>query len=212
MSPHTVELTLIACMSRLCQVLGQIARDVGKDAQISAEQLRCLLYLRNATSGAATVTDLSRTFLVGHSTVSESVTALIRRRLVRRIPVGPGKKARLELTRKGRSLSEDLSAYSVLLKEAMDTLDAPEKMRFLYVMLKVIRGFQEHGVLRPTRLCLNCVHFHANEFEEAEAPHHCDDYGIALATGALRMECPEYAEAPRRIWQANWEAVIRSVP
>jgi DNA-binding MarR family transcriptional regulator len=209
MSPHTVDLTLIACLSRLCQLLSRIVRDQGKRSRITPEQIRMLLYLRNATPGVATVKDLARTFLVTHSAVSESLTALVKRGFVRRIRTGPGKKARLVLTRRGRSLTERLSAYSIPLKEAMDSLESAEKMRFLYVMLKIIRGLQERRLLPPTRLCLNCVHFHPNQFEQADEPHHCDDYGIALATGALRLECPEYLEAPEPVWRKNWEAVIR---
>ncbi|MHA2620181.1 MAG: hypothetical protein V2G42_00390 [bacterium JZ-2024 1] len=76
-------------------------------------------------------------------------------------------------------------------------------MRFLSVLLRVILKFQEQGNFPPVRLCLYWVHFHPNQFRRPEAPHQCNDSDVALATGILRLECPEYAEAPGAVWLKN---------
>lgn len=205
---ESVDTTLLACLSRLSQALQRLVREASEPSGLSPDQIRFILYLRNATPGAATVMDLSRTFLVGHSTVSESVQNLIRRGLVKRIWIGPGKKSRLELTAPGRRIAARLSHYAEPLQLAMNHLSGEERAGLLFSLLKVIKGLQDQNAIPPTRLCLNCVHFHPNEFEASTTPHRCDDYGIALATGSLRLECPEYAEAPLQLLSRNWKAFL----
>lgn len=205
---ESVDTTLLACLSRLSQALQRLVREAAEPTGLSPDQIRFLMYLRNATPSAATIMDLSRTFLLGHPTVSESVQALIRRGHVKRIHIGPGKKSRLELTARGRRIAQRLSRYANPLQQALTRLSGNEKMALLFSLLKVIKGLQDQEAIPPTRLCVNCLHFHPNEFEASSAPHRCDDYGIALATGSLRLECPEYAEAPLRLLDQNWKAFL----
>ncbi|MGH8104490.1 MAG: MarR family winged helix-turn-helix transcriptional regulator [bacterium] len=207
---ESVDTTLVACLSRLSQALQRFVREVAEPTHLSPDQIRFMMYLRNATPRAATIMDLSRTFLLGHPTVSESMRALIRRKLVKRIPTGPGRRARLELTGQGKKVTEKLTHYANPLQESMSALHSGEKFALLFALLKIIKGLQDREAIPPTRLCVNCVHFHPNEFEAAEAPHRCDDYGIALATGSLRLECPEYAEAPIQLLNQNWKAFLEA--
>lgn len=207
---ESVDTTLVACLSRLCQALQHFVREAAEPTRLSPDQIRFLMYLRNATPRAATVMDIARTFMVGHPTVSESVKALVRRRFVKRIPIGPGKRARLELTATGKKTVEALTHYANPLQESMSALNTEEKFGLLFSLFRIIKGLQDREAIPPTRLCVNCTHFHPNQFEASKTPHECDDYGIALATGSLRLECPEYTEAPLQLLNQNWKAFLES--
>lgn len=183
-------------------------REAGSADGLSPEQVRILVYLGRASPGEATVTDLAKTFLVGHATVSASVGRLVERGLVERVPVGPGRKSRLELTGDGAEAAGRAARCSATFEDAVGGLDARAKPAFLHALLTVLGHVQDAAGMEPTRLCLNCNHFSPVEEEPAAAPYKCEDHGEAMATGSLRLQCPDFdtAEGGRRA--RNWDLVL----
>lgn len=203
-----MDLTLVACLSRLDQALDKVMREAGQAERLSPEQVRIVLYLHRATPGVATVKDLAQTFMLGHPTISASVQAMVRRGLISRVPIGPGRRSRLDLTPEGAAAAERLAACSGLVEASVSGLGQQDKVSLLSGLLRLLQGLQGQGAVPPPRLCLNCTHFQPHVFGDECAPHRCDDYGVALATGSLRLECSDYTEADVSRQEKNWEAAL----
>ena len=78
-------------------------------------------------------------------------------------------------------------------------------------LLKLLRCLQGQGAVPPPRLCLNCTHFQPHVFGDEGAPHRCDDYGVAIATGSLRLECSDFSVADGEKQEENWGAALRDL-
>ncbi|MCH7494394.1 winged helix-turn-helix transcriptional regulator, partial [bacterium] len=174
-----LDLTLVACLSRLDQALDKVMREAGRKERLSPEQARIILYLRRARPGIATVKDLALTFMVGHPTISASVRSLVQRGLVSRQPIGPGRRSRLDLTAEGDATALRFSACAGQVVESVSALDHEVKVSLLSGLLRLLRSLQGKGAVPPPRLCLNCIHFQPHVFGDVDAPHRCDDYGVA---------------------------------
>ncbi len=101
----------------------------------------------------------------------------------------------LSLSKEGRRLVRSQTASNETLLETIRGLSQEEQEVFLVAIIKLIRGFQEKGLIPVARMCGNCRFFRPNIYSDPEKPHHCGFVNAAFGDRELRIECPDYEGA-----------------
>lgn len=163
-----------------------------------------------ALDGALSTSEVAERLGIGLPTISESVTTLADKRLVRRTPDPRHPRARLlRLTAAGTRLAARTTAWPEFLTQAVGTLSDAEQATLLTTLMKMIRALQEQGQIPPSRMCATCVHFRPNVHRGA-MPHHCAFVDAPMAARHLRLECADHTLAPVEQQRSTWAREIGS--
>jgi len=141
------------------------------------------------------------------ATVSDSVSALVRKGLVLKTPSNQDRRAvGLRLTKMGERAAESAAGWPDFLAEAASELSPAERAVFLFCLTKMIRRLQERGLIPVARMCVTCRFFQPNAYTDPANPHHCDFVDLPFGNASLRIDCGDHeiAEAGRRaeLWRA----------
>ncbi len=164
-----------------------------------------------AADGTLTASEVGERLGIGLPTISEAVTTLAAKGLVRRRPDERHPRARLlHLTAAGRRLSVQTRAWPEFLTQAVGALSPVEQSTLLTALMKMVRTLQEQGQIPVHRMCVTCVHFRPH-VRDGDRPHHCAFVDAPMRAAHLRLDCAEHelaAEASRR---ELWEQFMRPV-
>jgi DNA-binding MarR family transcriptional regulator len=138
-------------------------------------------------------------------TISDSVRALVAKRLVeRRRDPADARAALLHLTPAGRAEGRRAAGWPDFLAAAVDALSEDEQEVFYTGLVKMIRALQERGDIPVSRMCVTCTHFRPHVRDSATHPHHCAYVDAPLAARELRLDCPEHDPAGDAARDAVW--------
>ena len=161
-----------------------------------------------AGEGALTASEVSARLGVGLATISEAVTTLAAKGLVRRAPDARHPRARLlDLTASGRRRAAHARAWPEFLTEAVGTLTAAEQTTLLRALMKMIRTLQEQRQIPVQRMCVSCTHFRPH-VRDGDPPHHCAFVDAPLGGADLRLDCRDHAAATPEQQQMHWARFI----
>lgn len=151
---------------------------------------------RLAAAGPRRGADLAAALGVSAPTLSDSVATLAAKGLVRRDPDPDDARARrVALTAQGAAVAAALPPLPPALAPVLDDLPEGARGGLLRGLVHLIRGLQEAGAIPVQRLCVSCRHFRPFHHPDAARPHHCAFVDAAFGEGALRLDCPDHAEA-----------------
>ena len=168
----------------------------GQDSSdgLSPIQAQSLVFLLHHTPEFARVRDLAREFSLTPATVSDAVSALVRKGLVtKQRSAEDGRQFALILTDEGRVLAERMGRWANPVVETLESAPDDVKQATLGLLFEMIAGLQDKGVVQTNRMCLTCRHFEEDADPGAPQPHHCGLLGRALGPTTLRLDCPEHA-------------------
>ena len=175
---------------------------------LSATQGQILAAL--ATHGALTASELAQRLGVTLPTISDSVRALVEKKLLTRSADPRHPRARLLApTKKGAQLGARARSWPEFMAGAVAELSAEEQRAFFSGVVKMIRALQEQGLIPVSGMCVSCVHFRPNARPGA-TPHHCAFVDAPLATEQLRLDCAEHELAPEAPRSELWERFMGS--
>lgn len=158
-----------------------------------------------AQRGPARVTALADELAVTQPTVSDAVSALIRKGQVEKSPdPADGRASLLKATQQGRRVAKAMAQWPDALLAAGDVLDPTEQAAFLKALTKMIRALQVQGAIPVQRMCATCRFFRPNVHEDQAAPHHCNFVDAAFGDASLRLDCGEHEAASDPAALANW--------
>lgn len=181
----------------------QLANEEG----LSATQGQILAAL--TSGGALTGSELSERLGVTLPTISDSVRALVEKKLVTKGPDPRHPRASLLTpTRKGAAIGARARSWPEFMACAVQDLTVEEQRAFFSGVMKMIRALQEQGLVPLSGMCVTCTHFQPN-VREGEAPHHCALVDSPLAGAQLRLDCPEHQRADEVARLAMWEQFLR---
>ena len=196
---------------RLAHGLGRVAmgarHKLFRDATpsgLSVVQAQLLTALLQ--SGPIRVGDAAARLGLSAAMVSESASALERRKLLRR--QRDGRNVLLELTAKGRRLAEPLSGWPDFLAACVGELGTEEKRALLRAVLAVVRRLQREGVVQDARMCPSCVYFRPHSHPGSERPHHCALVDLPFGDEALRIDCPDHLAEREVHADARWRLFL----
>lgn len=163
-----------------------------------------------ATDGALSTTEVADRLGIGLPTVSEAVTTLVDKGLVRRTPDTRHPRAKLlRLTAAGTRQSTRSRAWPEFLTQAVSSLTHTEQATLLTALMKMIRTLQVQGQIPVSRMCATCIHFRPN-VHRGDAPHHCGFVDAPMAAAQLRLDCGDHAPALEEQQHTTWARFANS--
>jgi len=174
---------------------------------LSATQGQILAAL--VTHGALTGSELSQRLGVTLPTISDSVRALVGKKLVTKSPDPRHPRASLLTpTRKGAHLGTRARSWPEFMAAAVTDLTAEEQRAFFSGVVKMIRSLQDQGLIPVSGMCVTCVHFRPN-VRPGATPHHCALVDAPLANDQVRLDCPEHELAAEASRSELWAQFLR---
>jgi len=163
-----------------------------------------------AADGALSASEVAARLGIGLPTVSEAVTTLVDKRLVRRAPDARHPRSRLlHLTASGTRLSVRTLAWPEFLTQAVGALSDAEQATLLTALMKMIRTLQEQGQIPVSRMCVTCTHFRPH-VRGGDMPHHCAFVDAPMGAPQLRLDCADHAPAPTEQQRQSWTQFANS--
>lgn len=157
-----------------------------------------------AVDGALCASEVAARLGIGLPTISEAVTTLANKRLVRRTPDPRHPRARLlRLTAAGARLSARTQAWPAFLTHVVATLSDAEQATLLTALMKMIRTLQEQGKIPIGKMCVTCAHFRPR-VRGGDAPHHCAFVDAPMRPRHLRLDCADHEPAPDSQQRTAW--------
>lgn len=169
-------------------------------------QILSVLLNRGGPSGM-TLSQLAESLAITPPTASDAVSALVRKRLIRRSRQSADARfVNLRLTPAGRREAELTASWPDFLLGAIDTLSPGEQAVFLRGLIKMVRQLQLSGAIPVSRLCVTCRFFRPGVYPDRERPNHCDFVNAPFGDRQLRLDCPDHEtaslEESARLWEA----------
>ncbi len=193
---ESVPVKLALGLLRISQALANARGAAAGEQGLSPLQLQILIDLTNEPSGVGAAGVLARKYGVSAPTLSDSLAALVRRKLVTQRPSASDARVReLRATAKGRTLAERALADLDQLVGVCAQMPHEEQQRSLGAALDLIRRFNELGWIQADRMCVTCRFFERDRAPGTPAPHWCRLISRKLAAADLRVDCPEQEPA-----------------
>jgi DNA-binding MarR family transcriptional regulator len=148
-----------------------------------------LLRLSAAPVERRRVGALAAEFDVRQPTVSDAVSTLERKRLVRRRAARDDARAvDLELTGRGRRVAAAMSDWDERVRVSLSELVPERKEVALSLLLDLLAELNRQGVIAEATMCATCRFFRRH----ADSPPYCELLEIELERADLRVDCPEH--------------------
>lgn len=190
--PLPMEERLLFGFEQIVQALGIYYERQSRGHAVSPLQLRILTTLLK--DGAKhTVSGMAEELSLTAATVSDAIGSLQQKGLLTKDrQTGDRRVVHLSLSREGKRVVRSQTASNETLLEIIRSLSQQEQEASLVAVIKMIRGFQERGLIPVARMCTNCRFFRPNVYSDPEKPHHCGFVNAAFGNRELRIECPDY--------------------
>lgn len=189
-----IDAKVVAALERIGHVLRLLLWDAVKERGLTPVQAQILLYIRSHGEERRRVSHIAREFGLTPATVSDSVSALETKGLLRRQAwKGDARVATLRLTDAGVAAARELQGWTKPLRESVADLPPGEQEEALLFLMGLIERLQQRRVITVARMCITCRFFRRDEHPGALAPHHCALLDKPLAVSDLRVDCPEHA-------------------
>lgn len=196
---------VLAGLSKVGIVFKSLAWQDATPSGLTPTQAQLLVVLRSDPADALGVSHLARRLAVSTPTVSDSLSALERKGLVRKTRGPHDQRAVLvRLTRKGSAVARRAAHWPDALLSAVDQLSPDEQRVFLRGLVKMIRSLQDRGLIPVARMCVTCRYFRPHVYPDPARPHHCAYVDAPFGDGGLRLDCLEHQPAARAQRAAAW--------
>ena len=163
--------------------------------------------------GPNRVRTLAKLLGVTQATASRAVSALERKRLVRKsIDPGDGRATLVSLVSAGLRLASGRTEFPEALLTALAGLSPLENRALHSALSKVILELQESGAIEPQRMCCTCRFFRPYRHSDQSRPHHCDFVDAPFGTASLRLDCGDHQPAQEAVRKQRWRRFLAATP
>ncbi|MEM7677567.1 MAG: MarR family winged helix-turn-helix transcriptional regulator [Myxococcota bacterium] len=203
-----IERRLAGALSRLSTAIRAKTWSGATERGLSPTQGQALAVLLNR--GPQRLSSLAPLLGVTAPSASDSVRALVSKKLVTKLPDPDDKRAvRVQLTKAGRKIAQETAEWPDFLVAALDALTEDERRTMLVSIIKMIRTLQVRGDIAPQRMCVGCAHFRPRQ--KGDSDHYCNLVKAPLRPHQLRLDCPEQTPLPSTEADAVWQAFLTTV-
>lgn len=185
---NSLEAKITFALERISLVFKSLLQEESNQSQLSPIQLQILVFLLYHNMDQCKVSYLAIEFGLTKATVSDSVKALIKKKLVQKSTDPEDSRSfSLSLTAQGKKAAEAASQYSNRINSLLEKKDGQQKELFYSILLKTIRELQQQGLIPLQRMCFSCKHY-KNEGEL----HYCNLLAKPLGNSEIRLDCKEH--------------------
>jgi DNA-binding MarR family transcriptional regulator len=184
-------------LNKLALALRTSAQQRSTKRGLHPAQAQILVVLANRRGGMR-IRELAAELGVTSASVSDSVTAMVNKGLVRRSRAAhDGRGIEVTLTAAGRREAATAQEWPDAVVQTLDALDAEEQATLLRIVVKLILGLQEQGAISPARMCVTCRYFEADAHPGTARPHHCHFVDAPFGGADVRIDCADHQPHPR---------------
>lgn len=204
---------LASGLAKIGLVLRHHAWEVGEHAGLTPTQSQILAVLRARQPRGLSVSILAGELAVSQPTVSDAITALARKSLVKKRKSSEDARVVLvDLTGKGRRAATNSSEWPDFLLQAADALDHAERAVFVRGLVKMVHSLQQSGRIPLARMCTSCVHFRPHAHAGSPSPHHCAYVDAPIGDAELRFDCGEHLGVDPELRPRLWKLFVGGKP
>ena len=140
--------------------------------------------------GASSVSQLAEQIRVSKPTISDAVTVLLEKKLIKRIASQHDARSyALMLTAKGKSQATHLASYAAPFLDSVSELDKTQKAALWDALLHLLKTMEAQGLIPHQRMCFSCKHFAKGENGTG---YYCRLMQKELTALELRIDCAEH--------------------
>jgi DNA-binding MarR family transcriptional regulator len=183
---------LAGALDRAGHALDAELRRAARAEGLTATQARVLLRVSAEPIEPRRVGALAAAFDVRQPTVSDAVSALERKGLVRRRAArDDGRAVDLEPTERGLRVAAAVGRWDERARASLAELAGERKEAALELLLDFLADLNRRGVIAEARMCTTCRFFRRRAGSRA----YCNLLETELEPADLRVDCPEHARA-----------------
>lgn len=187
---------IVAALERVARALRGLLWEAVQPLGLSPIQGQLLLYLRDHREETCRVSYLAREFGLTQATVSDAVSSLQEKGLVRRRPGRWDRRvSTLSLTPSGHALAARLAHWDHRAVQALQDHADPERQQALLFLMRLIDRWQRLGIVSVARMCVTCRFFQLDATPDTDAPYYCRLLNRSLTVSALRLDCVDHQPA-----------------
>jgi DNA-binding MarR family transcriptional regulator len=192
-APDDMDGKLAGALERVGQALRVLLGGRARAEGLTPTQAQLLIRLASAPPPRRLVGTLATEFDLTQPTVSDAVAALRRKGLVRsQVGTSDRRSRPLELTPSGSRTARTLERWKDPLVASLAEAPAERREEALVLLLDLIAGLQDAGVVTVARMCTTCRYFRPDLHADQAAPHHCALLDAPLRRSELRVDCAEH--------------------
>lgn len=167
---------------RISQGINKLIREKGKENDISSTQIQTLIFLSGAHHKNKNVSSIARRLQIAQPTASRVVESLVEKGLIeRQRSEVDRRKVKLELTKKGESVTEEINEISQTLQETVQGLTEDRQTKLSQDLVRIAGEMQSEEHLSAALTCQYCRYFDRDGGDSEERPHHCQLTGEDLS-------------------------------
>lgn len=183
---------IVAALDRIARGIRSHRQQVATASGLTPLQAELLRVVVDGTPPEAATGALAVELGVRQPTISDSLDALEHKGLIVRAPSPSDRRRSIATpTDSGRSRADDLRAADGRLRDVVASLPEAEQERVLGMLLALIEGMLDRGVIDVARTCTTCRFFRSDR-----DGIHCALLRIPLRPALLRVNCPEHEPRP----------------
>ncbi|MCP4132344.1 MAG: winged helix-turn-helix transcriptional regulator [bacterium] len=186
---------ILNLLEKTNQVMRFLMWEVAKNEKISPVQMQILLYIRDNPSSFNKVSILSKEFDLTKATISDAVSSLEEKKMVKKIKEKDDKRSSiLSLTAKGKKLAEKASAWPAPMQLALKKLPTDQKEQAMLLLMNLLKSLFDDGVIGAARMCITCGNFSVEIHPGTTKPHKCNLTGKRASDKEINIGCEHHQE------------------
>lgn len=183
-----IEAKILVALERISEAFRVLLWKESKEHSLSPIQIQILIFLSFHPASQCTISYLAQEFNLTKATVSDSVKALLQKKLIiRKASVSDSRSYSVSLTKSGKKIADNASYFATPIEDPLSTLSAGQKEAMFAGLIRLIRDLNQQGIISTQRMCQNCAN---HELRDGE--HYCKLLQTRLMPHELRLDCSEH--------------------
>lgn len=183
-----VDFKIVAALEKVSQVLRALSWKTGKALLLNPIQAQILVFLLYHDRDGYSISSLAREFNITKASISDTVSSLERKNLVRKAPAGDdARNFIVRLTQNGRQEAEKAALYAQELLSAVSKLHLTDKQLLFTILGNLIFDLHKSGVIPVQRMCRTCEYY-----DRRGEAHFCKLLNRPLAPEQLQIDCADH--------------------
>ena len=179
---------IVFALDKISEYFKNSLREKGKEHKLSPIQIQILLFIDNHLEKYMTVNYISDEFNVTKATISDSIKALEKKSLVKKVKNKKDSRSfTLKLDTEGKNIISSINSFPKELTKMVSPLPIQSQQILWKELYNIINSLQIIGEINVQRMCNNCAYF---TFKDGQS--YCNFLDKKLETNNLRLDCSEH--------------------
>jgi DNA-binding MarR family transcriptional regulator len=183
-----IDFKVVAAFERISQVIRTLSWKTGKMLRLNPVQSQVLVFLLYHDKEGNNISSLAREFNISKASISDTVSSLERKQLVRKACAdGDARNINIGLTKAGQQAAAQAALYAHDLTMAINKLSPVDKQQLFSILGEVIFELHTSGVVPVQRMCKTCKHY-----DSSGKTHYCRLLERSLHADQLQIDCADH--------------------